>query len=674
MKFLLSPLLAIITIIISVFITYQNPVLLQNIELKYFDYLLVDKSKQASDIVLIDISDKTLKKYGQFPLPRNDYADLIEKLRKSNAGAIVFNMSFPEQDRTGQDDRFVSLLNQGVVLSHFPSNQVNGKGAYTTGIVEVGESALPFIPSYPGIVPNISNYEDAASGIGIANTIPEVDGVVRRLPMISAVDQTMYPSIVLEVLKIYTDTNTYQIKTDINGIEAVRVKGFPMINTDPNSRIWINPNMNFTRYDMVDDIPDLNGATVFVGVTAEGISNPVPTPNGAKFGHEIIASAFSSVIDNYNISQPAYTEIFKIILTLLFGLLIIGLSYTRYGWIILLASFVGFVFAPIYILSSYFILLNTINAAVFGLLVFAHVYGVKYAQEYFAKMQIKKQFGTYVSKDMVEKLQKNPKLLKLGGETKNLTLLFCDIRGFTPISEQYKTDPQGLTKLINRFLTPMTDIIMKNEGTIDKYMGDCIMAFWNAPLDIDNHQSKAILSGIEMIEYLKKLNQELAEDGLLPINVGVGINSGSAVVGNMGSNQRFDYSVLGDCVNLASRLEGQSKDYGVKIVIGQDTVNNSKGNYIELDLLAVKGKIEPVKIYTILKEMPNDTELWSHNKFLELYRKGSFDRAATMIRECKDMANLIELEDYYNIMLTRIDYLELNIPDMWDGVYRATSK
>lgn len=242
MKILLSPLSAIITTLLLTWLTIANPVLLQNVDLKFTDQLIVGEKQFIDDVVLVDISEETLNVHGQFPLPRDVYGDLIERLRKANAGVIVFNLSFPEADRTEKDQIFKSLLGQGVVISHFPTEKSQERAAYTTGIVEVGPRAFPFVPHYSGIAANLPEYESVASGIGIANTIPEIDGVVRRLPMISAVGEMLYPSIILEIFKVYKGTNTYQIKSDAFGVTAVRVKGFPAITTDSKSRIWINPN------------------------------------------------------------------------------------------------------------------------------------------------------------------------------------------------------------------------------------------------------------------------------------------------------------------------------------------------------------------------------------------------------------------------------------------------
>jgi len=369
----------------------------------------------------------------------------------------------------------------------------------------------------------------------------------------------------------------------------------------------------------------------------------------------------------------------------LFGLILIVLV-PRVGlkWTIpiVLFLFSTGAYSAVYAFNHHKILFDLSYPLLGGLLLYVQLLFNKYAREYAAKMLIKKQFGTYLSPAMVMILQKNPELLKLGGETKKLTIMFSDIRGFTPISEQYKTDPQGLTSLINRFLTPMTDLLMGRKGTIDKYMGDCIMAFWNAPVNVDEHEKQAVESALEMVDRLDELNAELESEGKLPIKIGIGINTGEVVVGNMGSNNRFDYSILGDAANLASRLEGQSKGYGVTIILGEETataVENDLFN-IELDSIAVKGKKDSVRIFTVLgnNEWVFKNTNWyfnqqQHEKFLKLYRGQAWETAARFAKDLKDAWP--EMANYYDVMLGRIQsYLENPPGDDWDGVYRAETK
>jgi adenylate cyclase len=317
-----------------------------------------------------------------------------------------------------------------------------------------------------------------------------------------------------------------------------------------------------------------------------------------------------------------------------------------------------------------------------GLFLYLHLIFNKFAREHAAKMQIKKQFQTYLNPAMVKMLQKNPELLRLGGETKRLSILFADIRGFTPISEQYKTDPQGLTKLINRFLTPMTDYIMSRDGTIDKYMGDCIMCFWNAPVSVKQHELQSVKAALGMMERLKELNNELEAEGLMPIKIGIGINTGEVVVGNMGSNSRFDYSILGDAANLASRLEGQSKSYGQTLILGEETAEAVQHELfsVELDSIAVKGKKNAVRIFTVLGN--NDwvfhNTSWymyqqQHEKFLALYRSKKWTVAERFATDLK--REWPEMAEYYDVMLNRIENYKENDPgEDWDGVFHASTK
>jgi adenylate cyclase len=320
-----------------------------------------------------------------------------------------------------------------------------------------------------------------------------------------------------------------------------------------------------------------------------------------------------------------------------------------------------------YVFSHQGILLDGMYPIIALSTVYGHAYTVKFISELNQKLQIKKQFGTYLSPDMVEKLQRNPELLKLGGETRELSIMFTDVRGFTTISEHYGADVQGLTRIMNRYMTAMTSKIIENHGTLDKYIGDAQMAFWNAPLDDKDHAVNAVKTALSMLGDLNAFNLEIAKEGIPAFGMGLGINTGAVVVGNMGSDQRFDYTCLGDSVNLASRLEGQSKNYGVEIVLGQRTAELVQDTYsvIELDNIAVKGKTEGVKIYTV-----GETVAHMHAEFLKEYYRGNWKDAT---RWAKNMVNNddVTIKDYYAKMIAR---LEQGLPANWDGTYRATSK
>jgi len=308
------------------------------------------------------------------------------------------------------------------------------------------------------------------------------------------------------------------------------------------------------------------------------------------------------------------------------------------------------------------------------ILVALHVYGVKFVSEFLQKQQIKKQFGTYLSPDLVAQLQRQPELLKLGGTEQELSIMFTDVRGFTSISEHYGKDVQGLTSIMNRYMTAMTKAILENRGTLDKYIGDAQMAFWNAPVNNPQHAKDAVRTAFQMLSALKEFNNEIKAEGVPAFGMGLGINTDTVVVGNMGSDQRFDYTCLGDGVNLASRLEGQSKPYGVKIIIGPKTAEYVREVYqvVELDLLAVKGKTEPAQIYTVLEEFDAADER-VHKEFLTAYRKGEWDTAYKLATDMRHSWKG-ELTQYYEAMRARIHEFKASPPKNWDGIYRATSK
>ena len=445
---------------------------------------------------------------------------------------------------------------------------------------------------------------DNVDGVGVVNTTPEIDGVVRRLPLLMRVSGEVYPSVALEVIRVAVGDPSYQVKAGPGGVIALRVPKFKTIKTDQYARIWLRWNKEFETISITDDFKSVAGKTVIIGNTAEGISTVIATPNGEQYSHTAMAVSLQTVINGENIVRLDTATFLEYLAAGVLALIIILLAGFAPYWLIgafLLTVWSGTAYGAYFYFvkhlqlwdASWIILVTTVTGfhAVFN----------RFVKEFGLRQQIKKQFEHYLDPGMVKKLQKDPSLLKLGGETRNMTFLFCDIRGFTPISEKYKGNPGGLTKLINRFLTRMTDVIIANGGTIDKFMGDCIMAFWNAPIENVKHREMAVKSAKEMTLALTELNKDLKVEGLPQINIGIGINTGDALVGNMGSEQRFDYSVIGDAVNLASRLESSSKTLGKTIVIGEDTRRSIETLYPfdYIDSITVKGKTEEIKVYTI---------------------------------------------------------------------------
>jgi adenylate cyclase len=461
----------------------------------------------------------------------------------------------------------------------------------------------------------------------------------------------------------------------------MRIPQFGVIATDSLGRVWIDWSQQSQSYSLTNIPNNLNGAIVILGPTAAGIGNPLPTARGAVWPHEVQAAVIGTMVNGVVIQRPDYADGVEIIALAVASILLLFLTrWTYAGLASVIVLVCGSVAGSWWAFTNHLWLFDSTAFAVGTVLVALHAYGVKFVSEFLQKQQIKKQFGTYLSPALVEKLQRNPELLKLGGESRELSIMFTDVRGFTSISEHYGENVQGLTQIMNRYMTAMTAKIIENNGTLDKYIGDAQMAFWNAPLDDADHAKNAVRTALEMMGSLDGFNQEISKEGVPAFGMGLGINTGTVVVGNMGSSQRFDYTCLGDAVNLASRLEGQSKPYGVKIVIGALTAEQIRDEYyvLELDCIAVKGKTQGVHIYTVLghnnEVVAESNDRQMHEAMLALYRQQKFD---TAIKFCQDLQGRFngEMDHYYTAWIERCEEMKNTpLPTDWDGVYRATSK
>jgi adenylate cyclase len=669
MKRLLSPWFALLTLALLVSVRAADPSFVQSVRLRFFDTLITSKPVvQSKQVHVVNIDDKTIERLGQFPFPRTQYANIIEDLYARGAGLVVFNLFMPDSDRFGRDSGLAdTFARHPVVLPQVATPEKQKALAFRPGVSEIGTPAHNFTVDYPGIQPNIKLFNDSAAGIGVVNVLPEIDGVVRRIPMVVSSNGLLYPSITLETLRVAVGDPSFQVKSSDVGIEAVRIPKFAKITTDTVGRVWVDWSSSPIEHSVVDLPKSFDGGIVIVGLTARGLNNPVATSRGAIFPHYLQASVLDTLTSGTSISRPDWADGAEILVVVLLSILIIFLSRWKYAIVPILGLIGLLYYASYFAFNTYSYLVDAIFPILALGIVYAHAYTVKFISELNQKLQIKKQFGTYLSPALVEKLQKNPELLKLGGETRELSIMFTDVRGFTTISEHYGSDVQGLTQIMNRYMTAMTTKIIDNEGTLDKYIGDAQMAFWNAPLDDKNHALNAVKTGLEMLGDLDEFNKEIAKENIPPFGMGLGINTGNVVVGNMGSRQRFDYTCLGDSVNLASRLEGQSKPYGVKIILGPKTAEYVKDTYsvIELDNIAVKGKTEGIKIYTI-----GETVKHAHSEYLKEYYRGNWDKA---IKWAKGLAedDSVTIKQYY---LNMIERMEEGLPANWDGTYRATSK
>ena len=577
-----------------------NPYPLQYLELKGYDTLIMStETVQNENILIVDLDEDLVKAYEGYPLPRSLYAELITKTNAVPGITVLM----PDPDIRGkQNDLLLSNTMRKVptVLASAASAQTSEQGLHV-GTAQLGEDPLPWLYQYQGILRTESILELNRKGLGLVTATPEIDGVTRRIPLVVNVQSKLYPAFALELLRLAVNDPSYQLKTTQEGIDWIRVPSYPLMKTDANARIFLDWNTKFYKQTGLEFLESpIDAPFVIFGVTAEGVVNPTPTPAGLKYPHEVQANILHNLINGSAPSTPTWApagELFALTLGLL--LIAVTVSSIYVSAPVILSLIGGSIFGAWYLFQSSY-LFDVTGLILIWFLVWSIESFRNFITQYLLRLQIKQQFGTYVSPDLVKKLQEDPTLLRLGGETKRLTFLFSDIRGFTPISEKYQKDPQGLTKLINRFLDNQTEIILKHGGTIDKYMGDCIMAFWNAPLDIEDQERKATECVLEMREALGELNERLREEGLDEINTGAGINTGLCVVGNFGSSSRFDYSVLGDAVNLAARLESSCKNYDVDLVISEHSLVDGY-DYEFLDDVTVKGKSEPVKIYTIRK-------------------------------------------------------------------------
>ena len=602
--------IAFVTLFVLTFIGLKDPQVKQILRLKSFDLLLQSEKKEVSqDIGVITIDEKAIEKYGQWPWKRDVLADIIIKLREAEVGIIVLPILFSEEDRLGGDNELAQVLQYGVVISQVGTTQTN-KNAVPRGVAKVNDP-MPWLFSWPGMLGPIPLLGENASGVGVVNTVPEIDGVVRRIPLIMKIGDETYPAMAIEVIRVAVGAPSYQVKAGQGGIIALRVPGFSIIKTDPHARIWLRWNKEYDTISLadIDQANKFKGKTVIIAPTAEGLNSIVATPLGERYMYEITANTLQTVLDGKNIQRIDISFLVELVLAFLIGCVII-LAANYFSYITLGLTFISLyvilLYSTHYLFSQYLILADVSWAIICLTIVGFHSTFNRFIKEFKLKQQIRKQFEKYLDPRQVAILVKNPEKLKLGGERKEMSFLFMDIVGFTPISEYYKNkdDPEGLVEVINDYLNRMSKIVLKNGGTIDKYMGDCIMAFWNAPLDCSNHAEMAVKTSIECAVETDKIKAEFKAKGLPDINIGSGVNTGICIVGNMGSEMRLDYSVIGDAVNLAARLEATTRNYkdeNGKVTpvlyssFTKEKLTNIKS--IEVDKIKVKGKKELITIY-----------------------------------------------------------------------------
>ena len=683
-KIVVSPWTALLTLALILSIRIADPVFVESIRLRYFDTLITNKATTENNIVTVNIDENALESYGQWPFKRDIYANLIENLYKRNAGLVVFNVLMTEKDRQGGDSSLAATLNEfSVILPNMPADRMKNVPRQP-GTAVIGAEHHEMIIAYPGIIANIPDLEKRAAGVGIVNTLPEVDGVNRRMPLVVGVNGRVYPSLAMEALRVAAGDSTTQIKLNENGVEKMRIPKFGPISTDSLGRVWIDWSQKSKSISMTELPKDFGGAVVIVGVAAAGLGNPVPTAVGSVWPHEVQAALLGTMFNQVVIERPDYAEGLEIIGLSLAGLLLIFL--TRYVYVGLAATIIiigGSAVGSWLMFDLNLWLLDATAPGVGLLLVALHAYGVKFVSEFLQKQAIKKQFAGYCSPEVVRLLQENPDLIKKGTK-KDVSVMFSDLRGFTPIGEHFDQPgnggPEGLAKYMNGYMDAITIPIINANGMVIKYVGDASMHMHGAPLDDPNHAHTIVKVGLEMLDAVQAFTKEKEALGLPPAAMGWGCNTGDGYIGEMGSTARHGYDILGDMVSTAARLEARCKAYGVLAIIGAETYNRTANDffYLYLDNLQPKGKTVADSIYTVIRirgdEQAYYKALETHNKMHQLYKEKKFDAAKILCEELKGSFDG-QMDKYYKMWIERCDFMkQQDLGPNWNGEFIAHEK
>ncbi len=722
--------LCVVLLLVLMFLRATDPLPLEELRLRTFDTFQVLSPRDAEErpVVIVDIDEPSLRALGQWPWPRTRVADIITRLTELGALVIGFDVVFAEADRLSPQlaaDAFRDLdETTRSKLRNLPSNdqvmaeamrrskvvvgetglpipvpQANSQPA-TAGVAALGGDPAPFLFSFPGLLQNIPVLEQAAAGRGLFSIRTERDGIVRRVPMVLSAQGNIMPSLSFEMLRVVTGAQAILIRMDEAGIKEVAVPGLEMP-TDRNGQLWVyfgphDKNRYVSAIDVLEGRVTADRVArrlVLIGTSAAGLLDLKTTPIEPNMpGVEVHAQVIENILTKSTLSAPSWALAAELTAALVIGIAIIWLAPLLSP--LLLLIFGALIVSLLVGVSWYLylqerLLIDFTYPLLSSLLIYLTLVFGNYVSEQAQRRRIRSAFGQYLSPTLVEQLAKSPEKLVLGGEQREMTIMFSDVRGFTTISEIYRDDPQGLTALMNSFLTPLTNAIIDRRGTIDKYMGDAIMAFWNAPLDDPTHELNACEAALDMLDRVERLNREREQTAtagatqFIPIQIGVGINTGRCVVGNMGSDLRFDYSVLGDSVNLASRLEGQCKSYGLPIIIGSRTAQAAKDRFaiLELDFIAVKGKKEPEVVYAIIgrEEMINSGRFqrWRelNVQMLSRYRSRHWTAALDIIEQGRAADDEKRFTTLYKVYAERIRAFQINPPpDDWDGAYALETK
>ena len=673
---------AFVTVLLVTAFHYSNNFVVETARLKSFDLLQqYDEPIQSRDIAIVEIDEHAIEKYGQWPWKRDVLADIIWKLREAGAGIIVLPILFSEYDRLGGDQELLEAINgNGVVIAQNGSFSANRNGV-PRGVAKIGDP-LPFLFEWQGMLGPITEFGEYADGVGVLNTVPEIDGVVRRLPMLMRIGEDVYPALAIEVIRVAVGEPSYQVKSNAGGIDKMRVPGYPIIQTDPNARIWLRWNKQFETISAAEQehFYMLAGKTVIIGPSADGISGIIASPKGGQYNYMPAAVSLQNIMDGDTISRPYWAFILELATTFSIGFLIVILGRYSPYWVAgtsLIVFAGGIVYGVWYAWSNYLYLIDGTIPVIAVLIVGLHAVFTRFVLEFFEKQKIKKQFAGYASPTVVRLLQENPALIK-DGMKKEVSICFSDLRGFTPLGESFGDDVKGLTKIMNGYMDAITQPILDADGMVIKYIGDASMHVHNAPIDDPNHPRTAVQCGLDMLEAVETFNDKITAEGRPPVGMGAGINTGLGYLGEMGSTLRHSYDVLGDSVSTAARIESKCKEYGCVLLVGDATYQRTRTDffYLKVDDLAVKGKTVGIGIWTVLdKPYP----AWrsaqkKHEQMHEDYKAQRFDDAIDKCRMLHDHFDH-KMQGYYDMWIERCEYMKTqDLPSDWNGVFIATTK
>ena len=672
----------LLTIIGLVWLRSLDPFIVESSRLSYFDFLQRDHQTLASDdILLVNIDERSIQEYGQWPWSRETFADRLWNADESTIN--IFTVIYSEPDRFGTDSVFGEVLSMRYnILASAPTLQLAEGSAPHVGTAVIGGDPLNYVNVWPGIVSPIDELAQFADGVGVTASVPDVDGVVRKVPLVVGANGKLYPSLALETIRVAAGDISYQMRVGEAGVQAVRIPRYDTITTLGDGSIYVSFWNQFESISAADVTPENTAGKFLIwGVTAEGVANPTPTPVGAMYPHEVQANMLQTILQGNTIVRPDYADVLELAIIAVAGLIVILMVFKLKIWlvapaIILAGGYGGYSAYQLWV--TQYLLIDVVFPALAILIVFAHASFCKFIDEYLQKQAIKKQFEGYASPAVVKILQENPSLIK-DGTKREVSICFSDLRGFTPLGESFGDDVKGLTTIMNGYMDAITEPVLENNGMIIKYIGDASMHIHNAPLDDPNHAATSVMTGLQMLKAVEKFNQDvIIPQGRPPVGMGAGINTGLGYIGEMGSTKRHSYDVLGDAVSTAARIESKCKEYGCLLLVGASTVEQCKDDFffLKVDDLAVKGKTVGVGIYTVLDGVTHDyfAAQIKHEIMHELYRTQDFKGAIDLMTKLRGEFEG-KMDGYYDMWTQRCEYMMTqDLPADWNGVFIAQTK